>query len=127
VDGNLTLLYSLVYGLVIVSNCITGMTNLWHAIRFLWYAAFTPVPNLFVPVARPASLYCEEYMYVYISDAVGTVYALALLPTNTAGETFLNKSGAVRSVDRILSLGCRLGECVTLDRMFTILFSNRKW
>ena len=41
------------------------------------------------------------YLYIHISDCVQTVYELSLLPNNTANETFLHKSGAVRSVDWI--------------------------
>jgi hypothetical protein len=55
-----------------------------------------------------------------MSDCVETVYKLPLLPNNIASEIFLQKSGAVRSVDWIFIIGapaCRwLGENVTLDR-----------
>jgi len=34
-----------------------------------------------------------------MSDSVEIVYALPLLQNNTASETFLHKSGTVRSVD----------------------------
>jgi hypothetical protein len=78
----------------------TGIANLWQAERFPWHAAFTALP-IFIFFARPASLYCEEHVYTHISDCVRTVYELVLLPNNTASETFLNKSGAVRSVDWI--------------------------
>jgi len=38
-------------------------------------------PNcFFTSFARPASLYCEEYMYIHISVRVETVYELPLLP-----------------------------------------------
>jgi hypothetical protein len=40
-------------------------------------------------------------LYVHISECVQTVYELPLLPNNTASETFLYKSGEVRSVDWI--------------------------
>ena len=46
-------------------------------------------PNLFfIPFARPASRCCEEYVYIYISDSVETVYELPLLPNNTAVKHF---------------------------------------
>jgi len=40
-------------------------------------------------------------MYIHISYCVQIVYELLLQPNNTASETFLHKSGAVRSVDWI--------------------------
>jgi hypothetical protein len=49
-----------------------GLTNLWracpqsHAERFPWHSTFSAVPILFISFARPASLYCEEYVYIYI-------------------------------------------------------------
>ena len=54
-------------------------------------------PNIFF--FRPASLYCEEYVYIRISDCVETAYELPLLPNKTANELFLLKSGAVQSID----------------------------
>jgi hypothetical protein len=50
--------------------CRAHLTNLWHACpkwraeRFPWHGAFTAVP-IFVVVARQASVYCEEYVYIY--------------------------------------------------------------
>jgi hypothetical protein len=53
-------------------NCSsTGLTNLWyaspkwHAVNFLCHAAFKAVSIIFNTVARPAYLYCEEYLYIY--------------------------------------------------------------
>jgi hypothetical protein len=37
------------------------------------------------------------YIYTHICDCVLTVYVLPLLTNNTDSETFLHKSGAVRS------------------------------
>ena len=49
---------------------------------------------------RPASLYCEECVCIYIHcDSVETVYALPLLPNKTASEVFLHKPEAVLRVD----------------------------
>jgi hypothetical protein len=67
-----------------------------HAERFPLPAAFTAHPD------QP--LYIMKNMCVYsfhISDRVESVYELPLLPNNTASETFLHKSGAVRRVDWI--------------------------
>jgi hypothetical protein len=63
------------------------------------------------------------------SDCVETVYELPLLPNNTASETFLHKSGAVRSVDWICHWGAGLsvtGEYVTLDKTFYSLLFEQK-
>ena len=65
---------------------------------------------------------------VYVTDCVQTVFELPLLPNNTASETFLHKSGAVRRVDRIFitrkPAWRRLGEWATFDKMFHILFKQ---
>jgi hypothetical protein len=42
-------------------------------------------------------------VYIYTSDCIEILYELPLLPNNTANETFLHKSGAVRSVGWILN------------------------
>jgi hypothetical protein len=70
------------------------------------------------------------HIYTHISDCLCIVYVFTLLPNKTASETFLHKSGAVRSVDRISTKGApawRLtGEYVLLEKPFTIFYSNRK-
>jgi hypothetical protein len=65
--------------------------------------------SFFISFAQPASVYCEEYVYICIHthvhthariyDCVETVYELLLLPKNTASERFLHKSVAMRSID----------------------------
>ena len=97
-----------------------GLTNLWHscprwhAERSPWHTKFSAVQNFFL--AHSASL------YIHISDCVESVYELPLLPNNSASETFLHKSGAVRSVDWIFITGAPawrwLGEYVTLNKTF---------
>ena len=56
---------------------------------------------------------------LHICDFVDSVYELPVLPSKTATEIFLHKSGAVWSVDRIFTIGVPawrwLGEYVTLD------------
>ena len=42
-------------------------------------------------------------VYIQLPDSVQTVYELPLLPNNTAVKPFLRKSGAVRSVNWILT------------------------
>ena len=55
-----------------------------------------------------------------MSYHVQIVRELPSLPNNNASETFLHKSGAVRSVDWMFIIGApvwrRWGECVTLDK-----------
>jgi len=49
---------------------------------------------------RPPFLYCEQCVYIDISDTVQTVYELPLLPNNIAVKRF-TQIVAVRSVDWI--------------------------
>jgi hypothetical protein len=69
---------------------------------------------------------------MHISDCVEIVYELPLLSNNTAIETLLHKSEAVRSVDLIFLIGAPawwwMGEYVILyvQNVFTVFFSNRK-
>ena len=61
---------------------------MWHVERFPWHAAFTAVTIFFIYIsfAQPASLHCEEHVYIYISDCLEIVFELLLLPNNTARE-----------------------------------------
>jgi len=66
----------------------------------------------FLFLLRDWPIYSEEYVctgYIHTSDWVEIVCGLPLLQNKTASETFLHKSGALRSVVWILSLGLRLG------------------
>jgi len=88
----------------------TGLANLWdacsqwHAERFSWHAAFNDVA-FFYFFTRPASLYWEEYVHMYTYLITYRLHKLPLLPNNTGSETFLQKSGAVRSGDCIFIVG----------------------
>jgi hypothetical protein len=115
----------------------SGLTYLWHAcpkwhaVRFPWHAALTVVPIFFNFSARPPSLHCEEHVCtILISDCVEILHELPLLPHDTVSETLLYKSGAVRSAEWYLSLGCRPdGGWANMwhwTKRFTIFFSNRK-
>jgi hypothetical protein len=88
-------------------------------------------PKFFIYFARPASLYCEEYVCIYtypiwlrrncIWNTVAT--------NNTASEAVLHKPGELRSVDRICIIKGPvwrwLGEYVTLDSTFySLLFKQ---
>jgi len=54
-----------------------------------------------ISFARPASLYFVEYVYTHIADSLKIAFELLVILNNTASETFLYKSGAVRGVDWI--------------------------
>jgi len=48
-------------------------------------------PNFYISFTRPASLYCEEYVYIY---TYLTIYELPLLANNTAVKhSYINRSG----------------------------------
>jgi hypothetical protein len=67
----------------------------WHTERFPWHVAFTAVPVFyFYFFTLSASLYCEEYVYVHISDCIEIVFELLLLPNNTMSETLLTQIGS---------------------------------
>jgi len=53
----------------------------------------------FISFVRPAFLYCEEYVYVHLSDCLDIVYELLLLPNIIVNETFLHKFGTVGNMD----------------------------
>jgi len=86
-----------------------GLANLWLACP-KWHAAFATVP------------FFKISFIFHISDWSETVYGLPLLPNNTVSETFLHKSGAVRSVDWVFIIGVPvwrwLGEYVALGKTF---------
>ena len=57
--------------------------------------------KFFISFAQPASLYCEEYVYIHIPYFIETVYKLPLLPNNTVHETFYRNQEWCLSVDWI--------------------------
>ena len=67
----------------------------------------------------------HTYTHTHIPDSVETVYGLPMLPNNTASETILRNSEAVRNVDWVfiirLSAWWWLGVYVTLDKTAYIL------
>ena len=50
-------------------------------------------------IVKNMCIHTHTHTHTHTSDCVQTVYELPFLPNNTASETFLRKSGAVRSVD----------------------------
>ena len=66
--------------------------------------------NFFLFIFLPDHLLCIVkkvcvYIAVHIHERVEIVFELPLLPNNNANETFLQKSGTVRSVEWILIIG----------------------
>ena len=124
-------------------NRRSRLTNLRHAYQkwpaesFPWHAALLLSQN-FLHLLSDQSLCIvnDMYMYVYIyiyaqthththththtSHCVETVFELVLLPNSTASETFLHKSGAVRSFDWIFIIVVPawqwLNEYMTMDK-----------
>ena len=86
-----------------VPKVASGKISLARGIRcypILSYFFFQPVGSRYTDYAtRPV------YVHTHISDCVQTVYELSLLANNTANETFLHKSGALRIVERIFIIG----------------------
>jgi len=94
----------------VVESRKSGAANVWHP-------AFRPVSFFFLISLSDQSMYIVNnmcvcvcmYIYIYICAHthiwVETVCALLLVPNNTASETFLHKSGAVRSVDWLVIVG----------------------
>ena len=67
--------------------------------KFAWQTAFSAV-QIVISFARPASLYCDEYVcvctHIHISDCTQTVYELPLLPNNTAVKHFYTNNSSVK-------------------------------
>jgi hypothetical protein len=86
----------------------TGLTNLWHACpkwhveRFPCQAAFAAVP-IFVFLLPDQRLHVVNNMCIHTHVCVGIVCELPLLPN--ASETFLQKSGVLRSADWVFIIG----------------------
>jgi hypothetical protein len=132
----------------VVESPKSGPANVWHAaltpVSFFNFLCPTRVSIVWiirvcvcVCVCARVYIYIYIYMYIYIHTHthththiwVETAYELPLVPYNTASETFLHKSGAVRSVDWLVIIGaptlCWLGEYVTLDKAFySLLFKQ---
>jgi hypothetical protein len=73
-----------------------SLKQAWHEERIPWPVAFTAASIFFlISCTRPASLCCEEYVHIHISDCVESVYEVSFVPNNTTSEIFLHTSGAV--------------------------------
>ena len=110
------------------------LANLRHACpkryaeRYPWHAAATAVVT-FSFLLHDQLLYIVKnmcvYIYIHMSECLGTVCEWPLLPNSTAREAYLHKTVTVWSVNWIFIIGAPawrwLGECVTLDRTFYCL------
>jgi hypothetical protein len=73
-----------------------GLTNPWHAGRFIWHAAFTAVLNLVYFFCPTPSLHCAEHVYIH-------TYRLYM----NYRETFLHRSERCELLTGYLSMGRR--------------------
>jgi hypothetical protein len=118
-----------------------GLPNVWHAClkwhteRFPWHATFTSVPFFFKYFFYPTRVstlltICLHVLYIHISDCVGTVYELRLVPNSTAVKHFYTNRERCEVLTGYLSLGHWagrwLGDNVTLNKTFIIFSSIRK-
>ena len=101
----------------------------WHLERFPKHAACMAVQiffNFFCPIS--ICILWSICVCIHISDCLQNVLELLVLTNNTASETLLHKSGAVRSVDCMIIIGASawrwLSDYVTMDNTFTVFFSN---
>jgi hypothetical protein len=62
-------------------------------------------PNYFISFAQPLSPYCEQSVYIHISDCVETEHELLMLANNTASGMSLHKLAVMCSVDCIFITG----------------------
>ena len=108
---------------------VPGLTRLWHACR-KWHAESLPCHAAFPAVitsfcfAQPASVYCKECVYIHTYLTAYKLYMVYHYYQKHCSETFLHKSGEVRSVDWIFSIGASawpwLGGYVTLDKIISV-------
>jgi hypothetical protein len=94
-----------------------GRAHLWHPCPKR-HAPFTALRFLFLYSEH--FLYIAKIMRINMCDGVETVYDLLFLPNNVATETFLHKSGAMRSWMFITGAAAWrwLGDYVILGKTF---------
>jgi hypothetical protein len=93
----------------VVQECYkSGLPNLshaWpkrHAERFPWHAAFADLPICYFFYPIVCVCVC---VYIHVYDSVRMAYELAFLPNYNTNETFVHKSGTLRSVVLIFIIG----------------------
>ena len=115
-----------VAGWQLFEKCTPRLTNLYHACPkwqrkiYLGTRLSQLSHNFYIVCPTSVSILWTIYVLIHICECVASVCELPVLPSKTASEIFLHKSGAVRSVDWIFIIGLPvwrwLGEYVTLDR-----------
>jgi len=55
------------------------LANLWRAGRFPWHASSTAATIFCIYIARPASLYCAEHVYIHILYIYIYIYMVKIL------------------------------------------------
>jgi len=103
-----------------------------HAKRFSWYCCqsyfFLSEQRLYIMMNLCIYIYTHTHTHTHthISECLGTLYELSLLPNNITSDTFWHKSVAARSVDGIFVTGAPAwrwpGQYVTLDKRFKSSF-----
>ena len=82
----------------------------------------------FCPNSAPTSW--RMWVCIHVSDCVEFEYGLPLLPNNTASETFLHRSRALRSVAMTFFTGAQawwlLGDYMTLDKRLYNFLSKQE-
>jgi len=93
-----------------------------------WHSLLSEL--FFISFVRPASLHYDEFVYIHtqISDCLGTVYELSLLPSKITSDIFWHKSIAARSFDGIFVTRAPVwrwpDQYITLDKRFSLLFKQ---
>ena len=62
-------------------------------------------PNFFISFARPASLYCEEYVYIRVYDCIETIFELPLLPITLRVKLFYTNQERCEVLTVYVTLG----------------------
>jgi len=95
--------------------CLTGCTHC--------------CPNFLISLTRPASLYCEEYVYIHTSDCLQCTYTNYRYQTTLRVKHFYTNRGRCEVLTGYLQMGRQPnGDWANTWRWtknFTVFFSNR--
>jgi len=79
-----------------------------RSISMLWRIGIYIYIYIYIYTHTHTHIHTHTHTHIHISDCLGIVYDLPLLPKDTGSETFLHRSGAVQSVDYIYHWGASL-------------------